>query len=346
MTGSATKPWTRVTMADVAREARVSGATVSRVLEGVVPVTEETRAAVIAAIQRTGYIRNWAARQLASNTSDSVGLLLRDPRNPTYGVLHSELQSRAADHGLQLLTVSPSFDTGSRHERSGLHRLLEQRVSGILVATGVIPANDLVPFVSVVPTVVLGRPEDHPAINAVVYDEVSNGNLIADRVLEHGHRAIAVVVPPPTVSLGENRRATAIVARLAVAGVRAIVVATPTFATLNESSPALIRLVRDRTVTAVMFPTDMRQVAFLQDARDAGIRAPEEVSTTGMDGVMPGLGLLGLATVRMPIETLARRGMAILAEQIAAGRPTPPLHESYAGEFVPGNSLRRSGVLV
>jgi len=338
--------WPRVTMADVAREANVSNASVSRYLDGVVPVSEATRAAIVTAIEKTGYIRNDAARQLAKTTSDTVGLLLRDPRNPAYGAMHAELQARTAQRRLQLLTVASPLDFPEADERAGLRRLLQNRVGGMLIATGVIAPEELVPFVSAVPTVVLGRPEEHPALHAVCYDEVANGRLIADQVLALGHRDVAVVVPGRQVSVAEHLRSTVIVERLRAGGAHAVTVPTDHSVRYpaDRSTSEVVKLARAGRVSAVMLPTDMRLLAFLGEAQQAGVRVPEDVSATGIDGLLPGLELLGLATVRLPVETLTRRGMDVLTDlmtaELISEHPHTAHHEAHPGDFRPGRTLQ------
>src|SRR5690625_154434 len=78
------------TMAEVARAARVSRATVSRVLSGAVEVSPETRSRVLEAVDQLGYVPSIGAQQLAAGRSQSIGLLIRDSRNPGYGLLQSQ----------------------------------------------------------------------------------------------------------------------------------------------------------------------------------------------------------------------------------------------------------------
>lgn len=325
-------------MADVAREANVSNATVSRILDGAVPVSPQTKTRVLDAIEKLGYIRNEAATRLAKGTSDTVGLLMGDPTNPYYGRLHFEFQLRTAEHRLQLLTAVPTPLAGPGNQVFGLRRMLEQRVGGILVATGAISPLELLPLVSAVPTVVVGRPEDHSSLNTVSHNEIANGHLAADHVLACGHTAVAVV-DPVNVAV-EHLRASAMIERLRSSGASVVPVTTAATISIDpEEIDATVHLARTGAVTAIMFPADMRLLAFLQAARQADLRVPEDVSACGIDGVLPGLELLGIATVRLPIETLARRSMEILWDQISNDDRSEIHHESHLGTFVPGRSL-------
>ena len=334
------RAWPRITMKDVAREAGVSDATVSRVLDGSSGVTDATRAAVLEAIKRTGYIRNGAARQLAGSGSDVVGLLVRDVRNPYYGLLHSELQHGASQRGLRLLTVSPAFMQGVKDEVDGLDHLLEQRVRGLLIATGTIPLDRVATFAEHVPVVVVGRPVHTDGIHFIAYDEPANGRLAAEAVWDSGHRDVAVVATTEDASFVEHSRSEAMISRLAELGARPVRVSTSSFARESAVTSDLVRLVHERRVTAVMFPSDERAVAFLESIHGTGLRVPEDVSVTGVDGVLPGLRLLGLSTVRLPAETIARRGIEVMAAALASPDIAQPVHEVVPAAFLPGRTLQ------
>src|ERR1044072_2043581 len=82
-----------VTLADVAARARVSAATVSRVLSGNYPVAESTRARVLRAVEDLEYVVNGPASALAAATSDLVGVLVNDIADPFFGIIAGAAQS-------------------------------------------------------------------------------------------------------------------------------------------------------------------------------------------------------------------------------------------------------------
>lgn len=328
-------------MEDVARLAGVSRATVSRVLSGSPAVTASTREKVMNAVDELGYVPNLMAQNLA-NTAHSkdplVGLLLRDPRRAAYGLLFSEIQTNSHEQGLEVVTVAPTQGIGTVSEQQGLNRLLSVRVKGLFVATGVISSQDLRAFLGKVPIISVGRPEEDDRIYGVSYDEVSTGNLLADAVLAHGHTRIAVLVTSDTVSVPENTRANAIIQRLSERGIRPRAVQAATFGIANEGVGELLNLVRSKEVTAVMFPTDDRAIGFLDLAAKSGVRVPEDVSVTGADGILPGMNVMGLASVRIQTETVAARAVTVMKELIA--NPDHPVrHEKFPGFFMDGSSL-------
>lgn len=280
-----------------------------------------------------------AASQLASGSSSVLGLLLRDPRNATYGLLHSELQRETSDAGLQLVTVVPAVEQRAAYEADALQRLLGLRVGGLFVATGVLGSEQLLPFVSTVPVVSVGRVERHPSIYAVSYDERAHGGMLVDAVVAYGHRRVGVLSPTRDVSLGEHARATAMVERLRAVGADVVEIEAVTFGVAGEGDGQIIDLVRARRITAVMFPSDQRALRFLEIADKAGVAVPDEVSVTGCDGVAVGLAHLGLQTLRVPVEAVAARAVQVMRDLIESPGSTAVRHEAHRGVLVAGATL-------
>ena len=329
----------KVRMEDVARAANVSRATVSRVLVGYPPVSPQTREQVFKAVRELGYVPNAMAQSLSKRKSDLVGLLLRDPRNPAYGQLHSLVQEAVSNHGLELITAVPHWKVGVEDELAALRRMLGLRVGGLLVSTGVIKAVDLEPFLDSVPVVSVGRVEDHPRIHGVSYDEDVHGAMLADNVASAGHRSVAVLIPAARVSTAENRRGSSMAVHLEGRGITVHRIETDAFGQPGAGIDRILELARDGAATAAMFPNDNRAMIFLRAARAAGLDVPGDISVTGCDGIIPGLDLIGLTTLRIPVERVAERGVELLENLMSNPDGTEVSHEKFAGDFVPGATL-------
>jgi LacI family transcriptional regulator len=321
-----------VTMSDVAALARVSRATVSRVLAGQDVVSGSTKVRVLNAVRSLGYVPNANAQSLAQPRRNVAGVLLRDPRNPVYGHLHASLQECAADVGLEVVAATVGRGGGVDAEREGVQRLLEQRVSGILLASGSMPSSLVAEISQIVPTVAVGRMESDPQLVAVSYDERANCALVADAVREAGHRRAAVVQIPTQFSFMESLRGELLVGGLRERGIEALAV---------NDDDALVDLARSGTITCLCFPTDLRMLAFLDRAAAAGISVPGDISVTGMDGIMQGRDFLGLTTVRLPVEEVAQRSLEVMADMLGRTDADPlPRSEAIPGRLVRGRTLR------
>lgn len=331
-------PRLRMTEADVAERLGVSRATVSRALHGKGRISDATRARVLAAADDLGFVPNSAASELAAGRSGVIGLLLRDSANPAYGCLFDALQRSARARDLEVVSITVSAaDSGGRRQVSGLRRLLGMRVAGLIVATGDVGSDQLLPFVNEVPIIRAGRPETDPRINAVSYDEHANARLVADHILSLGHTSVMVLVTRESVSYPEWVRSTVMVARLESAGVTVETVMTRS---ARDGIDAALDAVESGRVSAVLCPTDLRLLEVLRSARARGLRSPEDFSATGCDGLLPGSDLLGLTTVRLPVEMLAERVINSMAELLGTSSHPPSasgvIRELLAGTLVEG----------
>lgn len=119
-------------MREVAAAASVSVGTVSNVLNAPDKVAPATVARVQAAIDKLGFVRNDAARQLKAGRSRSVGLVVLDIGNPFFTDIARAAERRAGEHNLTVL-LGTSDDDATR-ERAYVDAFDEQRVYGLLVS--------------------------------------------------------------------------------------------------------------------------------------------------------------------------------------------------------------------
>ncbi|MFJ8785996.1 LacI family DNA-binding transcriptional regulator [Streptomyces sp. NPDC102476] len=144
------------TMADVARSAGVSVATVSHVLNGTRPVLPHTRQAVLDAVDELGYTPNTLARSLVTSRTRSIGLAVSAISNPYFTEILQGVEAGALEHGYSLLIADPHDDPD--HECKVVQLLHERRVDGMIVAPSADP-RELVSYLGRhrVPTVFLDR---------------------------------------------------------------------------------------------------------------------------------------------------------------------------------------------
>ncbi|MEU7423804.1 LacI family DNA-binding transcriptional regulator [Streptomyces sp. NPDC040750] len=174
------------TMADVARCAGVSVATVSHVLNGTRPVLAHTRQAVLQAVEALGYTPNTLARSLVTSRTRSIGLAVSAISNPYFTEILQGVEAAALEAGYGLLVADPHDDP--RHERTVVQLLHERRVDGLIVAPSAHP-HDLVGYLRrhAVPTVFLDR-----VLDARVLEETAaDGRRAAHDRTPNGARADA-----------------------------------------------------------------------------------------------------------------------------------------------------------
>ncbi|MFD5664009.1 LacI family DNA-binding transcriptional regulator [Streptomyces anthocyanicus] len=198
------------TMADVARSAGVSVATVSHVLNDTRPVLPHTRRAVLDAVEELGYTTNTLARSLVTSRTRSIGLAVSAISNPYFTEILQGVEASALEHGYGLLIADPHEDPA--HEREVVRLLHERRVDGMIVAPSAEP-RELVSYLTRhrVPAVFLDRivdvpeGEDAPRFDQVGAEGAEPTTGLVGHLAGLGHRRIGLVAGRPGLSTTRER---------------------------------------------------------------------------------------------------------------------------------------------
>ena len=132
-TGGRPAPAVIYTMRDVARQAGVSPATVSRVLNNTHYIADETRKRVLGVVGELNYYKNVHARRLATGRSDLFGLVISDIANPFFPEVIRGFQSAAWDRGFDVLLLNTEYS--EERTKSVIQKLIERDVRGVAIMT-------------------------------------------------------------------------------------------------------------------------------------------------------------------------------------------------------------------
>ncbi|MFF2845655.1 LacI family DNA-binding transcriptional regulator [Streptomyces sp. NPDC058001] len=199
-----------VTLADVAARARVSPATVSRVLNGNYPVAAATRERVLRAVDELDYVLNGPASALAAATSDLVGILVNDIADPFFGIMAGAVQSEIVGPGGRAggerLAVVCNTGGSPERELTYLTLLQRQRAAAVVLTGGAV--EDPVHAAAMTAklqrlgdagtrVVLCGRPPV-PGTDAVAlaFDNRGGGQRLTEHLLSLGHRRIGYIAGP------------------------------------------------------------------------------------------------------------------------------------------------------
>lgn len=318
----------RVTLDDVAREAGVSRATVSRVVNDYPHVSDKVRQRVEIFIDKLGYNPNIVARSLASRRTDNIGLVFpnsihnffTDPYYPrlTEGIA---LACNENDYTLSLFifhTEELEKKLIPRLTRGGL-------VDGLIVqATGI--DDDVLSKIDAgdVPFVVAGRPLSLPEASYIDVDNVTGAYNAVAHLVRTGRKRIGTITGGQETSAGLDRLEGY---KLAMRERNGIVddrlIAQGDF-TEESGYYATKQLLKNEDLDAIFVASDTMAIGTLKALRDQSLSIPDDVAVVGYDDLPPARSAVPpLTTIRQPIRRFGIKAMEILIDIIENGENPP-----------------------
>src|SRR5262245_8129083 len=312
-----TKPSGDVTIMDVAQEAGVSYATVSRVVNNKGYIKPETRERVMRAVTRLGYVVNQQARRLASGRSQVVGLLVPGVDSAYIGEIIRGIDEELVSASYDLML----FTTHQRRTRESAHvaTLTQGMADGLLLVLPRDPGAYLetlrrrgFPYVLIDHQ---GIDDAGPAVGATNHQ----GGYDATRhLIELGHRRIGFITG--RLDLGcSNDRLAGYHAALAEFGLPA----DPQLVREGDfSQPTGFRCARElldlpQSPTAIFASNDVMAFGVMEAARVRGLQIPADISIVGFDDIAQASHVHPqLTTVRQPLEQMGRLATRMLLRQI------------------------------
>ncbi len=183
-----------VTQDDVAPEAGVSRASVSMALAGSPRVAEATRARIVAVAARLGYSRDLAAATLAKSSSEILGMVFPNLRNPFFEEFMEAVQLLSEEHQLLLLLATASNDT--RREVHVINHFRELRAQGVITMSPAIGSQELRSLGEHLPLVVMGEVGIGGCVDSMTLNEMDAANQIINHLKSKGWEAMAYVCDP------------------------------------------------------------------------------------------------------------------------------------------------------
>lgn len=325
--GRATPASRPPTLREVAEAAQVDPSTVSRALR---PDTQrmvrpDTLARVLATAEMLGYRANPFARGLKNQRSMTIGMLVPDLANPLFPPIVRGIEDGLRDEGYVLIIANTDRDQA--RERSLVDALMTRRVDGLILATAqrVYPLLDEL-VAADIPAVLVNRTVDAPAVPSVSSDVHQGIGLTVRHLAELGHRRIAHVGGPRSVSTGFLRHQYFVAWMQSLGlGVDNDLVVFADWFTKELGAHACEELL-DRTTdfTAIVAANDLIALGCYQALRRRGLRVPGDISVVGYNGsgwcddVCP-----PLTSVHVPKYEIGRRAGALLLETIGSQRAVP-----------------------
>lgn len=305
-----------ITIYDVAREAGVSMATVSRVVNGNPNVKPTTRKKVLAIIRQLGYRPNAVARGLASKKTTTVGVVVPDISKAFYAELARGMEDIATMYHYNM--ILSNSDWQPERERNQIETLLEKQVDGLLFLGGEITADHREIFSATSVPVVLAYTHDEQNQFPFVTIDQKQAAAQATRILcQEGNQMVAMINGPQGDRINGQPR---------LEGYRQVLAEwdLPFEESWVKHGDYRYRsgyqameeiLAEFPTCRAVFAASDEMAVGAIHAAVDAGRKVPEEISIIGFDDIPLAEQVRPLlSTVHVPMYDLGAVAMRLLTK--------------------------------
>jgi len=310
-----------MTIKDVAREANVSVATVSYVLNGKDNISSDTQQRVRNAVTKLGYVTNLSARSMTTNESRLIGVVIPQTEpgerllfhNAFYSEMVGSIEYHARQQGYHILI------TGSNADEDYL-RIVKQRDLEGLIIVGIYPDafySELKK--SQIPIVLVDSYCQDFYFHNVQINDRYGGYLATRHLLECGHREIAMVTSELRSGGVSDSRFNGYKDALLEYGVpfrkEYVYEANVDFESAKEQARKIVN--SKQPVTAVFAYADLMAVGLIKEFSNLGIRVPEDISIVGFDDLdLARLCIPSLTTVHQDIQEKGAKAVGILLSDI------------------------------
>jgi LacI family transcriptional regulator len=328
------------TIYEVAEQAGVSIATVSRVLRGTARVAPSTRERVESAVEDLQFTPSRPARSLAEGQHAAAGIVFPDLSGPYFAEVVLGYEEVAAEHGRTVLILS----THGREAAREMVLDLASRVDGMVVLGRTVGDDVLSDLAGKsLPLVLLARDPVPGADSVNTENEQSAGALARHLVHDHGYRSVGFL-GDPDISTDTSQRWAGVRQVLRDAGLPTDDVVTRCGFDEGSGRHAAERLLRTNAPRALVCANDEIALGAILAAESLGLRIPDDLAVTGWDDVMAARHARpALTTVRQPMRELGAWAAHRLQARLADGdaRTTEPdVHTTH--EVLPTQLVRRA----
>ncbi|MCR5031824.1 MAG: LacI family transcriptional regulator [Lachnospiraceae bacterium] len=339
-----------VTIKDIAKMCGVATSTVSRAINEHSDISPETRARIMEAIEKTGFIPNNSARNLKRTEAKSIAVLVKGITNPLFShmirIIEEEIEAQ------KYTLVLRHVDSKEDEIDVALTLIKEKRLAGLIFMGGefVHSAGKLekitVPYIF---STISARPEEvsESTYSSIAVDDRKESKKMVSYLLDNGHRDIAIITNDTLDhSVGQLRmegyleayreHGIAVNKRL----IRILSDEYDQYSMMNGYQVTKELLRSKEPFTAIFCIADVLAIGACRALREAGLLIPKDVSVAGFDGIELGDFVSPrLTTIRQPAEQMAHDTVQCLFEVI--GGLKEHRHKTYEGELLIKESTKQ-----
>ena len=283
-----------ITITQIAQESGVSVATVSRFLNGKVPVSADKKARIEAVVKKYDFTPNALARGLISKRTMTLGVILPDITNPYFATIFQEVQRCAAEEGYSVYLCNTRFHHGdSPIDETGYFRMMmDKKVDGILIIGGQLDMVEPNPaykealnkLAASIPVVAAGRAI--PGVDCIFLDSENGSGVVTayNYLASLGHKHIAFAGGQPGVTITETRlEAYKKAAASSGSAVQEDLISLSDYYLPDGYQAAEALLTRETPFTAVIAMNDNVALGAIRAFADHGLSVPRDVALISCD---------------------------------------------------------------
>jgi len=328
----------KVTSIEVAKQARVSQSTVSRVFSTNSPnVSEKTRQRVLKVATELGYQPNAIARMMSSSQTKVVGIVMATITSPFYPyVLEKFLQElQAIDRQVLLFTASANQTVDDI-----LPLALQHQVDALIITSATLSSDMAAIYMqSGTPIILFNRSTKNPYVSAVCADNIAGGRLAADVLLDTGHERLAFIAGLQNTSTSQDREQ-GFIERLQEReyGNWNRIQGRYTYKSGYQATETLLN--NPQPPDAIFCANDIMALGAIDAIRANNLQVGEDISVIGFDNIpMAGWGAYQLTTITQEVDDMIQQTIDLMLEKIDAPKSRSRV-EHIAGKLVIRSSVR------
>ncbi|MGR5119135.1 substrate-binding domain-containing protein [Vibrio astriarenae] len=330
------------TIKDVAKEAGVSIATASRVINNSPNTSQAALDAVQQAMAKLGYRPNANARALVNKTTNAIGVLVNDASAPFFGTMIKAIDTIASEQEKQLLIGSGYHDPDK--ERNAINLLINSRCDSLVIHSKGLDDQELVSFAKEIPGLVLiNRVVDDIASRCVALDNYRGSYMATEHLIRNGHRHIGYLCSSHDIDDAHDRKRGYLDA-LATHGIEYrdeyIEYGEPD--EMGGEQCMVNLLAKNTPITAVAAYNDYMAAGCLALLQENGYHIPDDMSVIGFDdGHIARFIYPRLTTVRYPIQVMANEAVKLSLKLASDTGYVPDEHKLFMPILVRRASVAR-----
>lgn len=310
-----------ITIKDIAKHAGVSPATVSRVMNNTANVSETTKKNVLEAIEKYNYSPNIFAKSLSRNESNTIGVVVPDITNPFFGEVIKGIVELVDKNNLIMILCDTGEDP--KKEEKHLINLKSQRLKGLIIT----PTSDSNEFNSHylnlledmgIPIILVDRDVKNSNFDGVFIDNVRGSFDATMKLIENGHRKIALISGPEDSKPGRDRKKGYIKAlQMSNIALDENIILKGDFKLKSgyRNTKEILNM-KDRP-SAIFCSNNMMTLGCIKALNEYNILVPKDISLIGFDDIeILNILDINITTVKRPTVEMGKIAMELLIERL------------------------------